>query len=531
MSFKRMSRRKYPRRLWSLFGPPGSGKSTFAAAMRAPILPVDADNRFEEIEPLVAGVVYELSSTPADNVDPDAIARILGENMPRSDVATIVVDSLTAILTPLIASAMVAKDAGRSQNLAAEWRKKALAMRLLQDSLTKWGTDVLWIYHVDTARDAQAQAVTRASISQTELARLTRSINLQLQIVQKGARRGIKIVWARRGRLGMTLWDESGRWIGMPERIEEAVYAGLSQDEQDRLEQDPDVFPNPETAIAWAVEEGAFEALAHSRSAYEKLRLERRPGSAREMTALWKDDVRQRLAAQADIERELAEGPVEAAEETPEPSSAPSEADGTQDNRPESEEPAFICAECGRAITPFRANGKSYSISALIDICNNFTPPRRPTCGPCLQKIKKGAQAGKARIGEGEAQPPPARNGSEPAASADAQVGAESTPAADGAAQTRGLSRAETRGDLLNALQALFREAHDLSGGDRYNNPHIRRKLLREYDAKSLTELTDEQILQLTGTVRDEIAAMKAQPAGGERPEPVGEPVQAEMPL
>jgi hypothetical protein len=93
---------------------------------------------------------------------------------------------------------------------------------------------------------------------------------------------------------------------------------------------------------------------------------------------------------------------------------------------------------------------------------------------------------------------------------------------------------APTRGDLLNALQGLFRKAYELSGGERYNNPHVRRKLLKEYNAKSLTELTDEQIVQFTRTVQDEVAAMtdsKVEAGSGGRPEPPAEPVQVEMPL
>jgi hypothetical protein len=303
MAFRKMTKSKYPPRLWSLVGYPGSGKSTFATQMRGPILIVDADHRFEEVLDLALAAdrdVYELSAIPSDNTDPDRVSAILGQNMPGSDVATIVVDSLTAIITPIVTQAMVDNDAGRTRNLAQGWRAKALAMRQLQDAVTRWGTDVLWIYHLRDARDAKAHKVTRATVSQTELARLTRSINLQLEIVQEGDRRGVEVVWARRGRSGMTIWDCTGTWAGMPETIEEAVYGGLSAEEQERIERaSPAVFPNPETAIAWGVERGAFGsgngALAHARNAYEKLKREARPQSAREMAALWVADVEARL--------------------------------------------------------------------------------------------------------------------------------------------------------------------------------------------------------------------------------------------
>src|SRR5690606_7647141 len=123
---------------------------------------------------------------------------------------------------------------------------------------------------------------------QTELARLTRSINMQLQIVENEGKKGVHIAWARRGRSGMTLWDDTGSWEGMPERIEEAVYAGLSRDDQEAIEKAaPEVFPNAEVAISWGYEQGAFEALEHARNAYKKLKSERQPQSAREMATFW----------------------------------------------------------------------------------------------------------------------------------------------------------------------------------------------------------------------------------------------------
>lgn len=297
MTFKQMTKAKYPPRLWSLVGYPGSGKSTLATQMRGPLLVVDADHRFQEVLGLVGDrEVYELSDVPTDDTDSDRVTALLTENMPGSDVATIVVDSLTAIITPLVVQAMVDKDAGRTKNLAQGWRTKALAMRQLQDAVTMWATDCLWIYHLMDARDAKAKEVIRATVSKTELARLTRSINLQLEIVQDGEKRGVKVVWARRGRSGMTLWDETGAWTGMPEKIEEAVYGGLSEADQERIEREtPATFPNPETAIAWGVEQGAFQELAHARNAYDKLKREKQPRNAQEMAALWVADVEARL--------------------------------------------------------------------------------------------------------------------------------------------------------------------------------------------------------------------------------------------
>lgn len=298
MAFKKMVRDKYPPRHWSLVGYPGSGKSTFASQLKAPMVVIDADHRFQEVLHMAAGEVYSLSENATDNVDPNEINTLLAKNMPGAGVKTIVVDSLTAIITPLVVQAMVDHDARRSKNLSASFRTKALAMRQLQDAVTRWGTDVLWIYHLQDSRDGQANEVTRATVSQTEIARLTRSINVQLEVVQdeRNHRRGVKVVWARRGRSGMVIWDETGAWQGMPELIEAAMYDGLSADEQDRIEKTtPDYFPNPETAISWAMEAGAFETLPHARNAYEHLKRDRQPGSAREMAQFWVEYVQQRM--------------------------------------------------------------------------------------------------------------------------------------------------------------------------------------------------------------------------------------------
>lgn len=296
MSFKKMSKPEYPPRLWALVGYPGSGKSTFATQMKNPMLVVDADHRFAEVLTLAEGDVFQLSDQPTDNVDADTITHLLADGMPSADVQTIIIDSLTAIISPLVVQALIDKDTGRAKNLAAAFRTKALAMRQLQDAVTRWGTDVLWIYHLQDARDEKAREVVKSTVSPTERARLVRSINMQLNLVQDGDRRGVKVVWARRGRSGLTLWDDTVTWAGMPERIEREVYGGLSAEDQDRIEAEtPAMFPNPETAISWGLEQGAFEALPHARNAYDKLKREKKPKDATEMAALWVADVQKRL--------------------------------------------------------------------------------------------------------------------------------------------------------------------------------------------------------------------------------------------
>lgn len=326
MSFPKMTPKKYPPRLWLLEGYPNSGKTTFAVQMRGPLLVIDADHRFDEVL-RTAGEreVFALSQVPADNVDPDRIVSILGQNMPGARIGTIIVDSLTPIISPLVVQAMIDNNAGREKNLVAAFRTKALAMRQVQDGVTRWGTDALWIYHLIDARDEKARALTRASIPPTELARLIRSVNLRVRIIENDGKRGVKVVWARRGRSEIELWDDAGLWGGMPEKIEAAVYDGLTRADQEQIAQaTPEIFPDAETAIAWGYERGAFKALQHARNAYNKLKCEAQPESAREMASLWAADVQtrlERIAEGADpdeeVENEVSATPVAAPPSAP----------------------------------------------------------------------------------------------------------------------------------------------------------------------------------------------------------------------
>ena len=298
MPFKKLdAQTARPPRQWAIVGYPGSGKSTFAAQMTGPILVIDSDHRFAEVAGLTAGEVYELSDNPADHMDARRIAELLRANMTGAGIRTIVIDSLTAIIAPLTTAAVLANDAGENRNRIAAFKDKALALRLLQDSITGWGVDTLWIYHHRDARDAQAREVKTTTISAVELARLRRSLNLQLSIVHDGGRRGVYVDWARRGRAGLTLWDTTGAWRGMPERIEEAVYAGLTQEEQDRIEHAaPTGFTGPEDAIAWGYERGCFRDAVHAKNTYEELKRTTQPRTAAEMWERWIAEVNRRAA-------------------------------------------------------------------------------------------------------------------------------------------------------------------------------------------------------------------------------------------
>ena len=288
MSFKKVDPNSAPRRLWAIVGHPATGKSTFAMQMRGPALVVDADHRIGEVAALAAAGVYQLSDRPTDNVIVEQIAACLRANMAGSDVRTIVVDSLTSVISPLIVKAIVDNRADRNKNKSAAFLDKALAARMLADAVCMWGTDVAFIYHLQTGRDAQAQEVTTPTISRTELSRLQRNLNMTIRLEVEGGKRFAVVEWARRGRSGIRLADTTGCWAGMPERIEQEVYGGLSKADQDKIEAAiPTGFNSAAEAIAWGVAFGAFEVEQHSRNAYDKVKREQQPKSATEMWEIW----------------------------------------------------------------------------------------------------------------------------------------------------------------------------------------------------------------------------------------------------
>jgi hypothetical protein len=106
------------------------------------------------------------------------------------------------------------------------------------------------------------------------------------------------MVWARCGRCGVVLEDTAGYWKDMPEKIEAAVYDGLSEADMDRLEAEPpELFPSPVEAIRWGMDQvdangqPVFKDEAHAQNTYEKVRREKRPRSAREMRDMWVEQV------------------------------------------------------------------------------------------------------------------------------------------------------------------------------------------------------------------------------------------------
>jgi hypothetical protein len=94
----------------------------------------------------------------------------------------------------------------------------------------------------------------------------------------------------------VVLEDTAGYWKDMPEKIEAAVYDGLSEADMDRLEAEPpELFPSPVEAIRWGMDQvdangqPVFKDEAHAQNAYDKVKWERQPQSARDMRNVWFD--------------------------------------------------------------------------------------------------------------------------------------------------------------------------------------------------------------------------------------------------
>lgn len=327
MPFQKLSVPQFPLRQWAIIGEPDSGKSAFATQMRAPMLAIDPDHRFGsalkllESKGLAAPDVFMLSEHPRDHLDALAITELLKKNMPGAGVKTILVDSLTNYLAPQIAEAQLAheravelakadpsyRDARR--NLAAAFKAKAVSMRLLTTTINAYGTDVLYVWHKGEARNQAGEAVERETVSKLERARLKAQLSAQLEIVidEKTKKRGVKVEWCRDGRMGMTLWDESGYWKEMPARLDAEMYAGLTPDERKKIaEQPPKFFAKPEDAWAYAVRKGAYADVLPAQSAYARVRDEEHPETAIEMATLWVTHVEERLAEQKQEQGALA---------------------------------------------------------------------------------------------------------------------------------------------------------------------------------------------------------------------------------
>ena len=137
---------------------------------------------------------------------------------------------------------------------------------------------------------------------------------MRLRILHERNVFSVRVVWARRGRSGVEITDTSGTWDNMPERIEEAVYGGLTEEDQDAIETGvPDVFPSPAEAIRWGMDQTCdgqpiFRDEAHAQNAYQLVREVKGVTTAAQMRDAWVAEVRARQSGGTTITDEEREG-------------------------------------------------------------------------------------------------------------------------------------------------------------------------------------------------------------------------------
>ena len=306
MAFKKLAETQIrPARRWALIGFPGDGKSSFAAQMQTPILPIDVDGRFREVEHLANGDVFALSENREENNDVQAIDILLEKHMPDSGVRTIVVDSVTPIYQRITRRVQVAIQEGDldGKNKSSPHQVKANVMALLGTSVTSYGTDTLWIWHLnDTNFNGQSKIA--QSISETERDRLRKFLNAELHVlVDKNGRRGITIAWSRSGHgTGQTIYDtqenfDAGSfWKGMPERIEAVIYPTPTAKRPEPVAENARSFASPADAVKW----GATQLNATDEEVveiYNSVKALAQPKTSREMWAAWVAEIEKRGAA------------------------------------------------------------------------------------------------------------------------------------------------------------------------------------------------------------------------------------------
>jgi len=104
-------------RRWAIIGPAGVGKSTFLSAMRQPLLVIDPDGRFCDTAPLCE-MAYTISEDARVHRDPLQIYRTLSSG-DYSQIGTVCLDSITAILEPMKAAAVEETRRGLHKNKSA----------------------------------------------------------------------------------------------------------------------------------------------------------------------------------------------------------------------------------------------------------------------------------------------------------------------------------------------------------------------------------------------------------------------------
>jgi hypothetical protein len=311
---------------------------------------VPMDHRAEVYQKLAdnEGIgVYPVSTDTTIWSNVEKIVKTLKVELPGSGAATIIWDSVSPGFTEVMTEAQrVAaltpeqrkQEIGNSNKTAA-YQDKAQYMKQVA-TVANYGLNTIWISHEFSGRDAQAHEVTKTTITDTEIKKFRRNLNLQLRTNKENGRYFVEIVWARErpGLAGKKLYDEAGMFVGMWNRIF-AEFTGAKV----VAWEDVEFWAEPKEAWLAGFEqtleaEGimvtAFDDVKHAENAYNKLRetvmkvftpewvkanKDVPNAKAKHMAKTWKDDVQRRLLERWEIEATI-QGKLQKAEmpkETP----------------------------------------------------------------------------------------------------------------------------------------------------------------------------------------------------------------------
>lgn len=220
---------------WSLAGEAESGKSTFAFAWLKSFRPAkpfayvwNLDGREQEyVKALGEGSVAFPEVSDAYN--PIEVLEAIEQDIAKGEfayVGGIVLDPLTNIYAAVARVGQTKKLEGSKDPTNVE---KANTMANTLSAIMRPRLPLLIIYHRHLAagKNPQDGKRSRDSISETEIERLDKALNAQLQTVCDKGRYGIIIKEAREKNMWtpLTLWDEKDNYFeGMPQRIRNAIY-------------------------------------------------------------------------------------------------------------------------------------------------------------------------------------------------------------------------------------------------------------------------------------------------------------------
>lgn len=266
-----------------------SGKSTFVGQWVKPGIAavIDTDGRFKNSVPANSQTeFFPISDKKEEMLDKDRIVAIMEKARPQieDETSAIIVDTVTKLWEPLIAKI---QKSGKTSVYA--YKEKAELMKDLRAAFNLWKAEVIWVYHrklyyKDAGYDAKGNKVyelaERDTISDVEYSRLGADVDLSLEVVidEGTGKRGVRVLRARKGgRTDFVYWDESGNWENVRQNLEQAVWGGLTEEQQTKSSLRDENFTTPQDAKRWAWEMSQnhgnfFRDAVHASNTYDQLK-------------------------------------------------------------------------------------------------------------------------------------------------------------------------------------------------------------------------------------------------------------------